>query len=221
MSTFVKLIQPVYRRQDLSPTRFQYHWRAIHAPIAQSIGLLGNGYVQDHAIGAVPGFQSPGCDGVVEVRFARAEDAAALGEDPAYLEGAKLDEPRFLDLERSVGFLADEEVMVTETTTPATARLVLLLKRADGLGAEEFADRWRAAAGLPPGTLTGHTHCPVLGEDSSERRFDAVDFISWPDALDFEDDWSSDAGRDWVASLGELVDLDASSALLTQPLRVV
>lgn len=218
----VKLIQPVFRKPDLSLERFQYHWRAVHAPIAAEIDLLQR-YVQDHRIAPeVPGFQSMGCDGVVEVWFEKIEDAAALGEDPTYLEGAHLDEPRFLDLERSVGFLAHESVVRDQSGEADTAKAVLFLRKSEDLDDAEFQSRWEryAEAQLESDGLTAFSHCTVIGEEG-ERPFEAVDFMSWSDALAFDEEWASEAMAARLAPLAEFADMTQSYALLTQPIRVI
>jgi hypothetical protein len=218
----VELVQPVYRRADLSSERFHYHWRSVHGPVAARIELLKR-YVQNHRIGPeVPGVPTLDCDGVVEVTFASMADAVALPSDETYLSGAGRDEPNFLDVQRSIGFLTSPRV-VWETTTPvAAAKAALLVRAAPTLSDSAFRHRWpEFLEGLRSTLdLCGLSYAFVLGE-APERPYDAVGFLTWPSLFAFEQQWFSDARRAHWTTFDELVDLSRSHGVLTQPERVI
>lgn len=118
----VKLIFCLRRAPHLSRDEFQQYWRETHGPLvrerAKAIGALR--YVQLHtgydamndALRASRGGPEP-YDGVAELFFASAE-AIASGDDAARRAALELleDERRFIDLERSPLWLADEHPVV-------------------------------------------------------------------------------------------------------------
>jgi uncharacterized protein (TIGR02118 family) len=120
----IKIVFCLRRRADFSREEFQTYWRNDHAPLVQShAAALGiRRYVQVHSIDdnisiAVAGpRQSPEpFDGVAEL-WLDSLDAlvAAGGTDAGRAAGAALleDERRFIDLERSPLFLAEEHVVI-------------------------------------------------------------------------------------------------------------
>ncbi len=116
----IKLVFVLRRRSDLSLEAFQTYWRERHAPlVAEHAEVLGiRRYVQVHTrddelsqgIRASRGGPEP-YDGVAEIWF---ESEAAIAEGmtrPGGAEAAKAlleDERRFIDLERSPLWLAEE-----------------------------------------------------------------------------------------------------------------
>ncbi len=116
----IKLVFCLHRRPELSREEFQSYWRDQHGPLvrerAKAIGALR--YVQSHtahddwndALRAGRG-GPPSYDGVAEIWFEnRAALEAAFGTAAARKAGAELleDERKFIDLERSPIWLADE-----------------------------------------------------------------------------------------------------------------
>lgn len=116
----IKLVFCLHRRPEISREEFQQYWREQHGPLvrdrARAIGALR--YVQVHtayddwneALRAGRGGPPP-YDGVAELWFEdRAALEAAFGTDAARKAGAELlaDERKFIDLERSPIWLADE-----------------------------------------------------------------------------------------------------------------
>ena len=120
----IKIVFCLRRRADLSRDEFQAYWLTQHAPLVQShAAALGiRRYVQVHSVDdaisiAVAGpRQSPEpFDGVAELWLDSLEALAAAGSSEAGRAASKElleDERRFIDLERSPLFLADEHVII-------------------------------------------------------------------------------------------------------------
>jgi uncharacterized protein (TIGR02118 family) len=120
----IKIVFCLRRRSDLTREEFQDYWRNRHAPLVQShADALGiRRYVQVHSISdsvsiAVAGERhSPEpFDGVAELwldsldaLFATGTSEAGRAASAALLE----DERRFIDLEASPLFLAEEHVII-------------------------------------------------------------------------------------------------------------
>jgi uncharacterized protein (TIGR02118 family) len=127
----IKIIFALRRRGDLTPDQFQRYWLEEHGPLARGIieALGGARYVQSHtldtelntALSVARGTASP-YDGVAEIWWPGSlEDLqAAFGSEQGQRASATLieDEGRFIDLERSSIFLAEEHV-IFESAPPA------------------------------------------------------------------------------------------------------
>lgn len=120
----IKLVFCLRKKADLTREEFQHYWREHHAPLvrshAEALGIRR--YVQLHSIDdaismAVAGPRQPPApfDGVAELWFDDLETLAALGQsEAAQAAGAALldDERKFIDLERSPFFFAEEAVII-------------------------------------------------------------------------------------------------------------
>ena len=117
------LIFCLRRLPRLSRQEFQRYWRERHAPLVQAhAAVLGiRRYVQAHtinpamsqAIAAARNAPDP-FDGVAELWF---DDTDLIGRlsNPAAVEAGRLlleDERRFIDLERSPIFFAEENIVI-------------------------------------------------------------------------------------------------------------
>ena len=123
----IKIVFCLRRRADLSRDEFQTYWLTTHAPLVRShADALGiRRYVQVHSIDdaistAVSGSRKgpEPYDGVAELWLDSLEalveagsSAAGRAASAALLE----DERRFIDLERSPLFLAEEHVILGDT----------------------------------------------------------------------------------------------------------
>ena len=120
----VKLVYCVRRLPHLSREEFQRYWRETHGPLVRSHAktLRIRRYVQVHTLdspindalresrGTLEAF-----DGVAELWWDSAEDMAVANLTPEGRRAAQElldDERRFIDLERSALWLADERVVV-------------------------------------------------------------------------------------------------------------
>ena len=120
----IKIVFCLRRRTDLSRDEFQEYWRNTHAPLVQShAAALGiRRYVQVHSVDdaistAVSGSRhSPEpFDGVAELWLDSLDALIASGSSEAGRVAAAAlleDERRFIDLERSPLFLAEEHVVI-------------------------------------------------------------------------------------------------------------
>lgn len=120
----IKLVFCLRKKDDLTREEFQHYWREHHAPLVRSHAeVLGiRRYVQLHSIDdaismAVAGPRQPPApfDGVAELWFDDLETLATLGQsEAAQAAGAALldDERKFIDLERSPFFFAEEAVII-------------------------------------------------------------------------------------------------------------
>jgi uncharacterized protein (TIGR02118 family) len=120
----IKIVFCLRRRSELSREEFQTYWRTTHAPLVQAhADALGiRRYVQVHSIddavsAAVTGPRhSPEpFDGVAELWLDSLDALMVAGSsDAGRVAAAALleDERRFIDLERSPLFLADEFVVI-------------------------------------------------------------------------------------------------------------
>jgi uncharacterized protein (TIGR02118 family) len=120
----IKIVFCLRRRPELSREEFQTYWRTTHAPLVRSHGdALGiRRYVQVHSIDdaistAVAGSRhSPEpFDGVAELWLDSLDALVAAGSSDAGRAAAAAlleDERRFIDLEHSPLFLAEEHVII-------------------------------------------------------------------------------------------------------------
>jgi uncharacterized protein (TIGR02118 family) len=120
----IKIVFCLRRRADLSREEFHAYWLTNHGPLvrshAESLGIRR--YVQVHAIDdaistAIAGpRQSPEpFDGVAELWLDSLDALIASGSSEAGRAAAAAlldDERRFIDLERSPLFLAEEHVVI-------------------------------------------------------------------------------------------------------------
>jgi uncharacterized protein (TIGR02118 family) len=122
----IKLVFCLQRRPDLTREAFQRYWREEHGPLVRShaAALRIRRYVQVHttdtpvnaALRASRGGPD-GYDGVAELWWDSIDDLmAAVSSDEGQKAGQELldDERRFIDLERSPLFMAEEHAFVEE-----------------------------------------------------------------------------------------------------------
>jgi uncharacterized protein (TIGR02118 family) len=104
--TVVKLMLLLYRRPDLSPDDFRHYLQESHMPLVARLPGLRRTVVNLPLAGA-PGLP-PGCDAVGEDWFDSVESLqAALASPEGQAAGA--DGPNFLDVERTVMLVMEEE----------------------------------------------------------------------------------------------------------------
>ena len=88
------------KRPDVADAFFHEHWRTVHAGHARKLTTLRR-YIQAHRIDAdVPGFARSPYAGIAEVWWDDLAAAAAVADDPDYVNGAQPDEPTFIDMPR-------------------------------------------------------------------------------------------------------------------------
>jgi uncharacterized protein (TIGR02118 family) len=119
----IKVVMAIRRRDDVAPEEFHRYWREDHGPLARRLlePLNLRRYVQTHTLdtdlngqlasarGTIEAF-----DGVAELWWDSLDDILAVfGSEDGQRANAELakDEARFIDLERSSLFLAEEQVI--------------------------------------------------------------------------------------------------------------
>jgi uncharacterized protein (TIGR02118 family) len=121
----VKLVFCVRRRPELTRADFQRYWREQHGPLVRRHAaiLRIRRYVQVHtldhpvnqALAQSRGITEEPFDGVAELWWDGLEDLVGRGADPEWQRaGEELldDERRFIDLARSVLWVAEEHVVI-------------------------------------------------------------------------------------------------------------
>jgi hypothetical protein len=142
----IKRTSLLTRRPDLTHEQFLDHYLNVHGPLALRITLFDR-YVQNHRVLEPVAGLPHVADALPFNWMISAEALASLRQDPAYLEGAFLDEKKFMD-GPSVGGAAVEEDVVFAGAGPLRRndvypKLLVSLKRRDDLAPEAF----RAALG--------------------------------------------------------------------------
>jgi uncharacterized protein (TIGR02118 family) len=161
----VHLLFLVKRKEGLNRQAFSRHWREIHAPLAQRIPGVRR-YVQSHILDT-PG-EEPPYDGVAEIWVDDEHAATAVFQSREYREGAYVDEPHFVDVQRVVRLRTQDHVVLAGAPISRTERLVKRLsfvRRKPDLDREEFCRYWREvhgplAAKLPE--LRRYVQCHAL-----------------------------------------------------------
>lgn len=223
----IKVFALIPRRPDVTHAFFHQHWAGPHAELALRITTL-RGYVQSHRVAPAPsGLPDAIYEGIAEVWFDDAATAAGMGEDPNYAEGALLDEPNFIDTD-NLAFLLSEEQVQREGPPVAKddggAKLMLLLRRADGLSGADFAAAVREArlADAAPDArrVTVAVAIPDMYADGAEPPYDAVAELWFSDLDALRAAWSASGGK-VLDALGSAVDRDRSAAFPAEELRVI
>ena len=100
----IKFVGVVWRKPDLSREDFLHHWQTNHAEVVKKLPGLRK-YVQGPAVTRAG--REPVIDGIAELWF---DDVEALREAWRSPEGQAVreDEKRFIDLERSYAFWAED-----------------------------------------------------------------------------------------------------------------
>ena len=119
----IKVVMAIRRRADVPPEEFHRYWREEHGPLARRLlePLNLRRYVQTHTLDADVNAQLAATrgtfeafDGVAELWWDSLDDMlAAFGSEDGQHANTALaeDEARFIDLERSSLFLAEEQVI--------------------------------------------------------------------------------------------------------------
>jgi hypothetical protein len=203
----------LHRRAGTSIAAFQKHWRTTHANEALKLTPYLSRYAQNHFDEhPLPGLLRP-CDGSPVVWANRDNAFAEMSTSDEYMTGAYVDEPNFME-GRSVGFGAQEEIVMPGQTmipTPRTVKVLLYLKRAAGLSLKEFQNQWRAAGPTPlllsaPNAMRYIRSFALANpaDPGADPIFDGAEELWWTDEKDYETDsqaWAAtEMGRDLLDS---------------------
>ena len=196
----IKGIGIIKKKADISSADFHNHWRDVHAPLGLQIKGLRR-YVQSHrGDGVVPGFENCTIDGAAEIWFDDLATMANLANEPTYINGAKVDEQNFINLDEIIFLATREHVIIPgpkiERDTPLVKAIFLLRRRPD-MSVAEFQDYWIKAHAPQIPTDAGivrYVQCHQAPETYAEGTpaYDGVAELSFADFAAFEAYWTSD-----------------------------
>lgn len=129
-------------KPGMTEQEFQDYWLDVHAvQYASKIPQIRK-YLIDKRI-PFPG-EDPGAEplwsGVAEIWLENEQEQLASLQTDEFLNGARLDEPKWAAFWRTVVLDTDAHV-VREGTEPAGVKVIMLAKRREGLPLEEFRER--------------------------------------------------------------------------------
>jgi len=130
-------------KPGMSEKEFQDYWVNVHAVrYAGKIPQIKK-YLIDTRIPFGPEPEDPMWSGIAEIWLENEEEQLASLQTPEFLEGARLDEPRWAAFWRTVVLDTDAQVLrAGDHPAPEEGvKLVLLVKRANGTTVEEFRER--------------------------------------------------------------------------------
>lgn len=179
-------------RPGMTEQEFQRYWRDEHAVrYASKIPQIRRYTVDTRIPDKEEGDREPLWSGVAEIWLANDEEQLASLQTPEFLQGARLDEPRWAAFWRSVVLDTDTEVVVPgvgETSAQPGIKVIALAKRREGLSLDAFRTHTRTAHAPLVTRLPGlRRYCQSFTRDSwyqiSEPPFDAA-FHLWFDDVE-------------------------------------
>ncbi len=220
----IKFVELVFKRPDLTDERFHYHWRTVHGPIAARLTQMRR-YVQLHRVLPwIPGLPAVACEGVVESWFDTLGDVEAIFADPAYLEGAKLDEPLFLDEARLDGYMTEEAVSQLHSDQPGVKAVVMLRSRPDS-DASAFKQRTRVwAEQLANATRVedwGVSYVHQAEYGGGAPTFDAFVVLTFADLDQFESSWAEPPVVSTLRNIHTFADYPRCAGFVGEEHRVI
>ncbi|MBW8705704.1 hypothetical protein MBT84_39460 [Streptomyces sp. MBT84] len=218
------------RKPGISGEEFHDHWRHPHATLSIRIPTI-TAYTQCHRIDtALLGTQQQRVDGIAEVWFANAADAAGMPNRPEYRDIVKPDEPNFTDTSTLLFAYVRDEVLspgapaggstdeADRAWTPDRGVTTKLMIVTEAGGNENWAAERDLALGRSIGALR-HVRAWPANElyEASSPLVIGVHELWWPTVSDFERGIARNP-----AAFDELVDRPQKGfALLTQAEKVM
>lgn len=179
-----------YQKPGMTEAEFQHYWLDVHGPrYAARIPQIRK-YLIDTRIPWPLDTADNLWSGVAEIWLANEQEQLESLQTPEFLDGARIDEPRWAAFWRTVVLDTDAHVLhepATYSGPAAGVKLIRLVKRAPGTDLTEFRDRSLKHAermlALPElrGLVVGHTRDSyyVVGEAILDGAFQV-----WFDDLD-------------------------------------
>jgi hypothetical protein len=219
----VKLFEFLPKKPDFTDTAFSEHWRYVHAPLADRVDSLQH-YVQSRRQDKpVAPFARGTYQGVAEAWFSDLNAALELANDPAYLEGARVDEPNFLDMSNLVLLFVEprgEQVGAGRRNRTDRFKLLCFLSAADGITPERFDSERPSAQDLAAASsaqmVVQSRSLAIPGADAGPA-FAGVDEIFFADAATASSQASAIAA---LAQSSGVVAIANSVALVVQQLCI-
>lgn len=224
----IKVYALLPRRADLTAEQFREHWSTVHREHALKIERLRR-YVQSHrAEPDLDGLPAAPYQGLPEVWYDSLESAVGQDDDPAYLEGAKRDEPNFVDMDGIAWVMTADRLLRADDGTPAAdaplAKVLVLAKRPSGADRAAFAADWEALAERAADTegVVRAAVATALPETygESEPVYDGVLELWWPDEAALAAGWAAH-GPQLVDAVRALADPQATHLFHSAELRVI
>jgi hypothetical protein len=236
------------RKEGMTLEQFHYEWGVIHVAVmltTPSAMQIFRRYVQGYTLEDVDGstlaypLPPERWDGFASLSFETLDDFARSMEEPDYLVRAR---PHDFSDPAMVLELTGEEVIFDDLAAPEedVVKLVHFLRRAPGVGREQFASEWRAgyatavtdATRDAKGLVRKYVQNPALGLEGSPFEgsayaqgvfgsFGGIEEFFFASRADF-DAFTQDAGmRELLRELGAgIVDPGGSfSMVVTDRLR--
>jgi uncharacterized protein (TIGR02118 family) len=149
-------------KPGMTEEEFHRYWLDVHAVRYASRIPQIRRYAIDTRI-AQPGDEGePLWSGIAEIWLENEEEQLASLQTPEFLQGARLDEPRWAAFWRTVVLDTDTEIVVPgvpETAVQPGIKLVMLAKRREGVSVEQFRRHSR------------ETHAPLVAQLPGVRRY--------------------------------------------------
>ncbi|MDT0270304.1 EthD family reductase [Streptomyces sp. DSM 44915] len=149
-------------KPGMTEEEFQRYWLDVHAVRYASRIPQIRRYAVDTRIAEPGETGEPLWSGIAEIWLANEEEQVASLQTPEFLEGARLDEPRWAAFWRTVVLDTDTEIVVPgapETAVQPGVKVVMLAKRREGMTVEEFRRHSR------------QTHAPLTSRLPGLRRY--------------------------------------------------
>jgi EthD domain len=162
MAEQAKLLVFIPKRPDITAEQFHEHWRTTHAQLALRIRALDS-YIQNHRLATTPEEFPPAPFGLAPYLGVSAAWLAGpravdtMGADPDYLDGARLDEPNFMDIESKCNLICREYSLAgAQGRSAGAVKTFLMLRRPVAVPEPDFQEiwsdrhRWKQAADRTP-----------------------------------------------------------------------
>ncbi|MGH3912504.1 MAG: EthD domain-containing protein [Pseudonocardiaceae bacterium] len=150
----------------MSEQQFQRYWIDVHAvQYASKIPQIRK-YMLDFRVPFGPESQDPPWSGVAEIWLRNDQEQLESLQTPEFLEGARIDEPRWAAFWRTLVLDTDAHLLVPgpEAGEPKRRKLITLVKRQEGISLPEFREqslgKYAELVAETPGVrryLQGHT----------------------------------------------------------------
>ena len=192
-------------KPGMSEKEYQRYWREHHGPLASKIPHL-KPYLIASRIPVGQELSDAPFSGVSEIWFENEKTLQEAFQSKEYLQGARLDEPNFGALERTL--VLDTTDYVLKEGDPLTkdsslVKMVILLKRKPGMPLTNFRHYWLESHGPLMLSLPGirrYVQCHV--QDSfyviGESSFDGVEQIWFDDTQAIENMMKSSEYKEQV-----------------------
>jgi uncharacterized protein (TIGR02118 family) len=225
-----KTIALVKKKNGMADDEFHRYWRKVHGPLVPRIKSVRR-YVQSHrSAQPFPGFENCLYDGVAEAWFDDLDTVLNFPNDPDYINGARADEPNFIDTD-ALAFLATREHVFIEGSpigrdTPLVKAIFLLHRRTD-MTVAEFQDYWinGHAPQIPRDAgIVRYVQCHQAPETYNDGTpvYDGVAELSFADYKAFTAYWMSERIQAlFAADAPRFLDAENCTAFLAEETRVI